>query len=467
MRTWMAMDATSYAGLSLWLEQAGDLTPRERLPGDRDVDVAVVGAGFTGLWSAYHLKRADPSLRIAVVEKEIAAYGASGRNGGWCYGHLNGSLERYAARGGRELAVAMKKENQRTVDVIGDALAAEGIDAGFVKGGAITVARTPAEVQSLRSDIAGDRAWGFGEEDVRWLGPDEVADRLRIAGALGGKLELQCARVQPARLARGLARVVEGLGVPIYEQTEVVAIEKGAVRTVHGTLRADVAVRGTEGYTVHIPTEGRRIQPLTSQIIATEPLGPEVFGALGWEGREVFADAVNLGVYCQRTVDDRIAIGGRGGFQPRGGGLDEAAILDPAVFAALGEALGDLLPPARDAAITHRWGGVWGAARDWAPAVGYERERGVAWAGGYGDGVCASNFAARTITDLVLERDSELVRYPWVDHRSPSWPPDPLPRVGAAVMHRAYGAADRVAARSGRPPRWLKIVDRVSGLGAK
>jgi glycine/D-amino acid oxidase-like deaminating enzyme len=453
--------------VSLWLEQAGDLTPRPPLPGDTDVDIAVVGAGFTGLWSAYYLKRADPSLRIAVVEKVIAAYGASGRNGGWCYGHLNGSLERYAARGGRDAAVAMKKENQRTVDVIGDALAAEGIDAGFVKGGALTVARTPAQVQAAQAALAHHRAWGFGEEDVRWCSAGELAERLRVAGALGATLEVHCARVHPARLARGLARVVEGLGVPIYEQTEVTAIEPGLVRTTRGALRADAIVRGTEGYTVHIPTEGRAIQPLTSQIIATEPLGPEVFAALGWDGREVFADAVNLGVYCQRTVDDRIAMGGRGGFQPRTRGLDEAEIRDPAVFAALRRALGDLLPVVRDARITHSWGGVWGASRDWAPAVAYDRRRGVAWAGGYGDGVCASNFAARTMTDLILERDSPLVHYPWVDHRSPAWPPDPLPRVGAAVMHRAYGVADRVAARTGRTPRWQQVLDRVSGLADK
>src|SRR3954469_12412818 len=135
----------SYSGLSLWLEQAGDLTPRAPLTGPIDVDIAVVGAGFTGLWSAYYLKKADPSLRVAVLEKEIAGYGASGRNGGWCYGHLNGSLEAYAKGSTRELAVAMKRENYRTVDLIGETLAAEGIDAGFAKGGALIVARTPEQ----------------------------------------------------------------------------------------------------------------------------------------------------------------------------------------------------------------------------------------------------------------------------------------------------------------------------------
>jgi glycine/D-amino acid oxidase-like deaminating enzyme len=459
--------AQRYAGLSLWLEQAGDLTPRAPLPGPIDADVAIVGAGFTGLWSAYYLKKADPSLRVAVLEKEIASYGASGRNGGWCYGHLNGSLARYASGASRERAIAMKKENYRTVDVIGETLAAEGIDAGFVKSGTMILARSHEQVSGLRSSLEHDREWEFGEEYTRWLTADEVISRVRVAGVLGAKYDAGCARVQPARLARGLAEVVERLGVSIYEQTAVTGIERGVVHTVHGDVRADVVVRGTEGYTVHIPSEGRRIQPLTSQIVATEPLPQSVWDELGWDGRELMADSVQLGMYCQRTVDDRIAMGGRGGFQPRSKGLDEAEIRDARVFERLRRALADILPGAAGATLTHSWGGVWGAARDWAPAVGYERERGVAWAGGYGDGVCASNFAARTITDLVLERDTELVTYPWVGHQAPSWPPDPLVRIGASVMQAAYGLADRHAERDGRSPRWVRVVDRVSRLADK
>lgn len=462
-------DAARYAGISLWLEQAGDLTPRAPLPGPIDVDVAIVGAGFTGLWSAYYLKKADPSLRIAVVEKEIAAYGASGRNGGWCYGHLNGSLERYAAESSRELAVAMKKENERTVDLIGETLAAEGIDAGFVKSGTMILARTYDQAKSMRAGLQDDAAWGFGEETHRWLTADEV--HARVAGlnkdVLGAKYETQCARVQPARLARGLAEVVERLGVTIYEQTTVTGIERGVVHTERGDVRAEIVVRGTEGYTVHIPTEGRAIQPITSQVIATEPLPQHVWDEIGWDGRELMADAINLGMYCQRTTDDRIAMGGRGGFQPKSRGLDEDEILESSIFEGLRKALHDLIPATRDAKLTHAWGGVWGANRDWAPTVSYDRERGVAAAGGYGDGVCASNFAARTITDLVLERDSELVAYPWVGHRAPSWPPDPLPRVGARAMHTAYGLADRAAARTGRAPRWAALVDRISKLSDK
>jgi glycine/D-amino acid oxidase-like deaminating enzyme len=457
----------SYEGLSLWLEQAGDLTPRVPLPGALDVDVAIVGAGFTGLWSAYYLKQADPALRIAVLEKEIAGFGASGRNGGWCYGHLNGSLDMYAKESSREQAIAMKRENYRTVDVIGEALAAEGIDAGFAKGGALIVARTYEQERALREGLQHDRDWGFGEDVSTWLDARALHEHVTVAGALGAKHELQCARVQPARLARGLAEAVERLGVAIYEQTEVTRIDKGVVRTAHGDVRAGMVVRGTEGYTVHLPGEGRRIQPITSQVVATEPLPAHVWDELGFEHQEVVADMVNLGMYCQRTVDDRIAMGGRGGFQPRRGGLDEAEILDPRVFEALRAAVRELLPAVGDATFTHAWGGVWGAARDWAPAVGYEPARGVAWAGGYGDGVCASNFAARTMTDLILERDTELTTYPWINHRAPSWPPDPLPRVGARAMSMAYGAADKIAARTGRSPRWVKVVDRVSKLANK
>jgi glycine/D-amino acid oxidase-like deaminating enzyme len=456
-----------YRGLSLWLEQAGDLTPRPPLPGPIDVDVAIVGAGFTGLWSAYYLKRADPSLRVAVLEKDIASFGASGRNGGWCYGHLNGSIEMYAKESSRELAIAMKRESYATVSLIGETLAVEGIDAGFAKGGAIIVARTPEQLRGLREGLEHERAWGFGEETASWLDAGALARRVTVAGALGAKVEHHCARVQPAQLARGLADVVERLGVPIYEQTEVTAIEKGLVHTTRGDVRAEMVVRGTEAYTVHIRGEGRAIQPITSQVVATEPLPAAVWDELGFAQREVVADMVNLGMYCQRTPDDRIALGGRGGFQPRHGGLVEAEILDPRVFEALRAAVRELFPAAAGARFTHAWGGVWGAARDWAPAVGYEPERGVAWAGGYGDGVCASNFAARTMTDLILERDTELTKYPWINHRAPSWPPDPLPRVGARAMSTAYGWADRSARRTGRSPKWVKAVDHLSKLSNK
>jgi glycine/D-amino acid oxidase-like deaminating enzyme len=456
-----------YTSLSLWLEQAGDLAPRDPLPGPIDVDVAIVGAGFTGLWSAYYLAQADPSLRIAVLEREIAGYGASGRNGGWCYGHLNGSLDGYAARSGRDRAVALLRESCRTVDVIGAVLDAEGIDAGFVKSGALTVARTPGQARALRAGIEDDRRSGFGAEHARWLPAGELTPRVAVAGALGAKLEPACARVQPARLARGLADAVERRGVAIYEQTEVTGIEPGRVRTARGDVHAELVVRGTEGYTTHIPTEGRRIQPITSQIVATEPLGADVWAALGWGGRELLADALHLGVYCQRTVDDRIAIGGRGGFLPRGRGRDEAAIRNPRVFRALRAALRELFPAAGSARITHEWGGVWGAARDWMPTVGFEPQRGVAWAGGYGDGVCASNLAARTITDLLLRRDTDLVSFPWVNHRAPSWPPDPLPRVGARLVSSAYGLADEIERRRGRSPGWVALVDRVSRLADK
>jgi glycine/D-amino acid oxidase-like deaminating enzyme len=284
---------------------------------------------------------------------------------------------------------------------------------------------------------------------------------------MGAKHELQCARVQPAKLARGLADVVERLGVPVYEQTEVLRIERGVVRTSCGDVHADVVVRGTEGYTMHIASEGRLIQPITSQVVATEPLPATVWDQLGFGHGEVVADMANLGMYCQRSTDDRLVMGGRGGFQPRRGGLDEAEILDPRVFDALRSAVRELFPAVRDARFTHAWGGVWGASRDWAPVVGYDQERGVTWAGGYGDGVCASNFAARTMTDLVLKRDTELTTYPWVNHRSPNWPPGPLPRIGARAMSIAYGRADHVTRRTGRSPRWLSVVDRVSRLGDK
>jgi glycine/D-amino acid oxidase-like deaminating enzyme len=463
----MDLEAQAYGRLSLWLEQAGDLTPRPALPGPVDAEVAIVGAGFTGLWTAYYLKKADPTMRVVVLEKDIAGYGASGRNGGWCFGHLNGAPELYLDAGGRPAARALKQAGYDTIDEIEAVLREEGIDAGFHRGGALVVATSEAQAAGLKQRLAHDRRWDFGPDDVEWRDRAELLERVRIAGAIGALEVKPAARVQPARFVRRLADVVQRLGVEIYERTEVTQIRRGVISTVHGEVTAPIVVRGTEAYTHAIPGQGRRIQPITSQIIATEPLPPAVWDQIGWAGGETIADSQRLAMYAQRTVDDRIAIGGRGGKQPRHGSAVDAEMLDAGVSRRLRAALTELWPAVAGAAVTHEWAGVWGAARDWCPSVGFDRAEGLVWAGGYGDGVAASNLAARTMRDLILERETELTLLPWVNRAAPSWPPAPLPRLGAWLIAGAFGQADRAERRTGRPPRWVAAVDRVSRLADK
>lgn len=452
-----------YASRSFWLADVGDLHPRPALGGDIDADIAVVGAGYTGLWTAYYLLRAQPDLRIAIVEKEIAGFGASGRNGGWCSALFAAPRSGVAKRYGREAAVALQREMFATVDEVGAVLVAEGIDAHFHKGGTLTVATSPAQIDRVRAELEEERAWGFGEDDFRWLDEEELRERIRIPGAIGARFTPHCARLHPARLARGLAEKVEALGATIYERTPALRIDDRAVVTAVGRVRADVVVRATEGYTALLPGMRRALLPLSSLMIATERLPDAVWTDIGWEGCETLHDGRHLLIYAQRTADGRIAIGGRGAPYDFGSKVDERT--DDRIFGALEEVIANLFPPARGARITHRWGGALGVPRDWFSSVGFDRTSGLAWAGGYaGDGVSTTNLAGRTLRDLILGRDTELVRLPWVNHRSRRWEPEPFRWLGVNLGLRMMAQADRVEERTGRPTKRGRLVKKLIGL---
>jgi len=459
---------TSYAGLSLWHDTCSDdLTPRPPLDGDAEVDVAIVGGGYTGLWTAYYLAVAEPTLRVAVLEREIAGFGASGRNGGWCSALFAKSREAVArAAGGGEAGRAAARDLQRamvdTVEEVGRVAAAEGIDCGYAKGGTLTLATSPAHVARVRAHVTDDHAWGL--TDTRWLPSGEVADRIGAAGALGAAYTPHCARVHPAELVRGLARAAERRGVAIHEGTTATAIRPGVVRTDRGRVRARVVVRATEAYTPALPGERRTVLPIYSLIVATAPLPPAAWAELRWHGRETVTDGRHLLVYAQRTADGRVAFGGRGAPYHLGSATDPAYDRDERVFAELERALRTLLPAVRDVPVTHRWGGPLAAPRDWFPSAGLDRATGLAWAGGYvGDGVGSANLAGRTLADLVLGRDTGLTRLPWVGHRSRRWEPEPLRWLGATAMRRLAASADAAETRTGRPARRARLLDRFVG----
>jgi glycine/D-amino acid oxidase-like deaminating enzyme len=454
-----------YRALSLWHDTADDdWAARPALPGDLDVDVAVVGAGYTGLWTAYYLKRADPTLRVVVLEREVAGFGASGRNGGWCSALFPASVAWLAARYGEAPAVAQHRAMQATLDEIAGVVAAEDIDCGFTKGGTVVVARTPQQLDRARAEVTEARRWGFGEDDLALLGADEARARLGAAGTLGATYTPHCAAVHPARLVRGLARAVERLGVTVHERTPVTQIEPGVATTPTGRVRAQVVVRATEGFTAQLPGLRRALAPVYSLMVATEPLSEGVWDQIGLRARETFADHRHLVIYGQRTSDDRLAFGGRGAPYLFGSRIRPEQDRDPAVFAALHRVLVDLLPAVQGAAFTHAWGGPLGIARDWCASVGLDRGTGLAWAGGYvGDGVSTTNLAGRTLADLVLERDTDLVRLPWVDHRSPRWEPEPLRWLGVSASLAVMTGADAEEQRTGQQSRRAALLRRVLG----
>jgi|SoiMethySBSTD1v2_1073268.scaffolds.fasta_scaffold297649_1 glycine/D-amino acid oxidase-like deaminating enzyme len=455
-------DGAFYRSRSFWLETLGDpCAPRPGLTGDLQADVAIVGAGYTGLWTAYYLTELDPWLRVVVLEAEIAGFGASGRNGGWCSASLPTSLAKLAARHGRDDALALHHAMVDTVDEIGRVSDKEDIDCHFAKGGTLTLSTAPPQTDRIRAEIATEHDLGLTDADVRWLGPSEAHDVIAVEGLRGAAFSPHCAAVHPARLVRGLAEVVEEeRNVKIFEQTPVLEIGPKVVRTVAGTVRAPVVVRATEGFTATIAGQRRTMAPLYSLMVATAPLPRHFWDAARWTERQTVTDGRHLIVYAQRTADGRIAMGGRGAPYHFASGVQPEFDRDDRVFASITKALGGWFPSLAGVEITHRWGGPLGVPRDWSASVGYDRESGLAWGGGYvGDGVAASNLAGRTLAHLVTGTDSPLVRLPWVDHRSRQWEPEPLRWFGINGGLRLTAAADAAEARSGRPARvlpWLR-----------
>jgi glycine/D-amino acid oxidase-like deaminating enzyme len=454
--------------LGHWWRSLGGPPPRRPpLPAPARAGVALGGAGYTGLWTAYYLKRARPELEIAILERELAGYGASGRNGGWVSGFFSGPARVYERRaedaGGAGYA-GLQRAMFDTVGEIASVLDEHAIDADLVRGGRLEVALGDAELLRLRRELADGREHGVREEDLRELTLAELDARLRIAGARGATFSPHAARVHPAKLLAGLAATVERLGVRIYEGTPVSAIGPHEALTPAGAVRAGWIVRATEGYTADLSGLRRALVPMNSSMIVTEPLGAAVWEEIGWAGREVLGDAAHVYVYAQRTDDGRIAIGGRGvpyRFGSRTDGRGETAA---ATVASLHAKLRAMFPAAAHARLDHAWSGVLGVPRDWCPCVDADPDSGLAWAGGYvGEGVAAANLAGRTLRDLILGEPSALTALPWVGRRPRRWEPEPLRWSAIRGVYSLYRAADRIERRTGRPSRLGRIVDALSG----
>ena len=449
------------AAPSLWLEQCGEIRPRPPLPGDRQADVCIVGAGFTGLWTAYHLSRLDPTLRIVVVEREYAGWGASGRNGGWCSALFAAAWSRVAREHGRDPALRLRRALETTVDDVGAWSRQHDVDIAYAKGGTLTLALGAAHRARLERHVADERGWGG--DDTELLDATATAARVCVQGAVASAYTPHCAAIQPAWLARGLAAVAEAQGVVVHESTAAVRIAPGRVDTDSGTVRADVVIRATEGYTANLAGQHRAVVPLWSLLIATEPLPAAVWSEIGWARRETLTDERHELIYAQRTSDGRIAFGGRGAPYRFGSGTTGTQG-HHGTHRRLEQTLQQLFPAVRDAAITHRWGGVLGVPRDWMPSVGLDRSTGIGWGGGYvGDGVGCSALAGATLADLVLGRDTDRTTLPWVGHRSRAWEPEPLRWAGIRATAAVLDIADRTEARTGRPSRLAAVAGRLLG----
>jgi glycine/D-amino acid oxidase-like deaminating enzyme len=451
---------------SLWLDQLAEpLPPRAALVSDVQVDVAFVGGGFTGLWTAYYLNQLDPSLRICVLEREVCGFGASGRNGGWAVGELAGSLESYAERDSMDAALRQLRAMFDAVDEIGRVAEREEIACGYVKGGTVRWARNGAQAERQRVEVEHHRSLGVTDDELRLLSAGDAREIGNATDVRGGVFLAASAALDPARLVRGIASVVAQRGVAVYEQTEVTALEANRVQTAGGTVSADVIIRATEAYTRDLPGERRTLIPFYSLMVATEPLDQSVFDEIGLSTRPTFADDRYMVIYGQRTEDNRIAFGGRAMPYAFGSRIDIRLENRARSHDHITNTLRELFPALTDARITHRWGGVLGVPRNWTPAVRFDQRSGFGTAGGYvGEGVAAANLAGRTLADLIVGNATDRTALPWVGNTSRRWEPEPLRWSGVRGSIALLGLADRIENRTDREARWAtKLVNVLQG----
>ncbi len=455
-----------YAAYSYWLETCGDdLTPRPALNGSVDVDVAILGAGYSGLWTAYYLLQRQPSLKVAIVEKEIAGFGASGRNGSWCTAHFPVSWEAISKHYGREQAIALYRAMAASVDEVARAAAVEAIDIHFVKGGGMTVAHGPQQWPSVREAHAEFEQLGLGDR-VQLLDKTDVDKRVKIAGALGAIYYKDAATIHPGRLVRGLARAVERRGAKIYEQTEVTGFTTGAapvLRTTRGDVRAKTIVLCGEAYLTRLPKLHRQLIPVYSLMTLTEPLSADDWAEIGWNNRECIGSCRLTIEYMAKTADGRILFGGRGAPYHFGSRIDDEYDRHEPTVRMFQESVRSWFPRLKDVRFTHAWGGPLGAPRDFMPTMMYDPALGLASARGYvGNGVATTNLSGRVLADLIAGAKTEITTLPCVNHRSPNWEPEPFRYIGVHYIQRAYWHIDQKSERTGVAPTGRTLAERLT-----
>lgn len=454
--------------MSFWLEEAADLVrTREPLDGSVDVDVAIVGGGFTGLWAAREVLRRDPSRRVLIVEAEHIAFGASGRNGAWLSAGLGVTGTELARRTSVATARRTVAAMRATVDLALASIAADGIDAHVRRGGVLRVARGRHEAAAPAAGLERARALGVAD-GLELLDADALAERVRIADAHGALFDPWGAAVQPARLAHGLAGVVERLGGRIVEGTPVTRVlgrdgaRRPRVETRRGTVTAEAVLLATEAWTAHLPSHRRRVMPIYSLIVLTEPIDDARWEAIGWRSDELLSSHRYTVDYLSRTRDGRVLFGGRGAPYHFGSSIRPEFDHHGPTHAALREQLADWFPPLEGVGFSHAWGGPLGMPRDWMPTFEFDPATGLGGAHGYtGQGVATANLAGRVLADLVVDGETEWEDLPMVGHRARRWEPEPLRWLAARFLQVRLAAIDERAARTGRAPSGRSLAERL------
>jgi glycine/D-amino acid oxidase-like deaminating enzyme len=446
---------TDYSRYSFWLENcADDLTPRPSLQKSIDVDVAILGGGYTGLWTAYYLLRSNPRLKVAVLEKEIVGFGASGRNGGWCSSKFPvtpAMLEhRYGVDSARALMLAMCGAVDEVARVCGE----EGIDAQFHKGGILTLARCEHHLPMLRASFAAYERLGLGGQ-YQLLKAEQALDRARVTNVLGALFATENASLHPARLVRGLARAIDKRGGTIYERTEVTGFEGGSsprLITPAGEVRATQAIAlAGESYLTRLSKLHRVVLPVYSLITLTEPLTAALWSQIGWQNRESLASCNYTVDYLTRTADGRILFGSRGAPYRLGSKISDEQDRHAETHARIQRLVLEWFPMLQGVKFTHTWGGPVGMPRDWMPMTNFDPATKIATARGYtGQGVSTTNLTGHVLAELISGKRTMLTQLPIAQRRSPLWEVEPLRWLAVRYMQNAFFRIDE-AGKHGKP----------------
>jgi gamma-glutamylputrescine oxidase len=429
---------------SPWWDDAGPGVARPALTGERAVDVIIIGGGFTGLSTAWHLLRRQPSLGVALIEARRLGNGASGRNGGQVLHWVNG-----VGTTEPELTRRVYEVTDRGIRQV-ETLAAEGPDdLGFTKGGALEVFTSESGAADAKAWV--DRVASFGI-DLRWLDGAEVAARLGFKGAIGATFDPHTGQVNGVRLCRALASRAEALGLQLFEDSPALRIVEGAQVEVHtpsGVLRAPKLVLATNAYSHLLGYLGGAYVPMHSHMVGTASLSPAERAAVGWSQLDAFTDDMDRIAYGARTATGRVVFGGgsNAAYAYQHGGPTAFAGDPSAGYAAVTRRLHECLPGAAPLPITHRWTGTLGVTLSRRPAFGVTgSHQNIFYGIGYsGHGIALGQVGGEIIADLVRGEPEPWADLPFVNAGPGLWiPPDPFRWVGYQVFTTLTGRSPRV-----------------------
>jgi glycine/D-amino acid oxidase-like deaminating enzyme len=432
---------------SLW-QGKQNITYRKSISKNDSFDVVIIGAGFSGLWSAFHLKQFQPNLKIAILEKEYVGFGASGRNGGWASAEYPTSSNRLIKENGLESYKNLRTAITKSIDEIGEIAKSNNWQIDYAKGGALVFARGNAQLSRISKEI---------DEEHQLLNKSQTTDLLNIPSALGSVFTPHCAALNPFKLVRALADHLEKLGVMIYEQSSVSEIRDKQVEVNGFNVNCTFSIRATEAFTPRKWMGNRQI-PIYSLMVATEPLSNEVVKEIRNTQRATFQEACHLITYAQITSDNRLALGGRGVRYKLFSRLSERSEIDNRMHSALEKRARSWFPQITDAKFEYRWGGAVALTRKWQAYLNFDQATGRAEIGGYvGDGVTLSYLVAKTLAEKMS--NVKTANLPFIDQGIGRWEPEPIRYLAVNAGFKATVLADYEEKITNRPSLLASIID--------